>query len=427
MLRFYAIACIFFTATFLSAITAQSTVSGTLSLRNGKTISGQIGYTNWTKNPSSVRITAETGTQTYPAADIETVAVQLPNGVNETYRSFPIEYDAAPFQTVNLDRHPNPQWQRDTVLLRLMYKGLHQLFYLNDAKDKRHFFLQSGTEPPKELVYKRFYEGNSEVVKTNYRFRQQLIAAFYDCPEVYTLVKSAAYNQRTLIDLFKRYDACKNHVGEALPTKRTGKAVWGIVTGFSASKPHLPANLPAGFQMQSQFYNINAGPSFEFFLGRTNHRVSYYSDLVWNRVRYDGAYKYSNFILGDDFALDYQVSLLRWSNLAKIGSPAHRKNRYWFGAGMSVSIPVTEFVRGRTTTKRVTSTEVLSITREEERARDMPQELGIIAAVGFQHKRLGLALRFDYLGGLLLLGNDYIYPLRDYTATVMASYRLTKI
>ncbi|MEO5979824.1 MAG: tRNA modification GTPase [Chryseolinea sp.] len=131
-------------------------------------------------------------------------------------------YGAAKFvkATVNIDRSDqsvdgmstkrNPEFQNETVFLRVITEGKADLFQLSDSKLEKYFFRVSESSI-EQLVFKKYFIDVGKFGENNL-FRQQLTVSL-KCPGIsLESMSSIRYNKTELAKLFITYNKCEGDI-----------------------------------------------------------------------------------------------------------------------------------------------------------------------------------------------------------------------
>jgi hypothetical protein len=410
------------TALFALGLRAQPTLPATLTLRDGQVLQGKVEYQEWTISPRYITFfpAGSGASQRFDLAQVSTVELQKSGNRADMYRSFLLPYDTSITRKGWIDIKPEPNWKTDWLLMHQLYAGTYTLYKVTDREDHVHYFIQQRDSLPTELVYKKYTTPQYDSFLYNRRYRKQLVGAFLDCPRAREVALQARFNTRDLLSAFKKYDECKGVKGVSAPSDRF-KFAWIVAGGGAWNSPNRdPYKLD---QSQSAFTSTwVAATGLEVFFPRSNRRRSWYSELMYQPVNLfsDGKLDRVNY--------QYEVTghTWRWNNLLRFGSPSHARQRLFAGIGISLSKNQNINIK-RTRDGEVFQNGVLVPIDEVDNFRQAYQvEMGFLANVGFQKGRFGAELRYDYLYGQLVIQQTTIFPLRNQSAHVLLTYRLTR-
>ncbi|MGB7786340.1 MAG: hypothetical protein WBL27_09585 [Salinimicrobium sp.] len=170
---------------------------------NGQKHEVLIKNTDWRQNPVSFEYkTSETA-----ASETASIANVREFGVDgfSTYQRFTVDIDQSSENKNSLSRQRAAQLAEKTVFLKLLLAGEANLYqYVGDAN---RFFYSLDEGPVTQLIYKQFQSGNQ--VRTNNRFRQQLLNNVACGNLEQKDVQRIDYNKSSLTKFFERYNECK--------------------------------------------------------------------------------------------------------------------------------------------------------------------------------------------------------------------------
>ncbi|HCC69992.1 MAG TPA: hypothetical protein DEQ09_02410 [Bacteroidales bacterium] len=197
---------LFIRITFLVAQTYY--IQGCIVNNNNEEISGLIDYRDWKFNPGTIKF--------IPGDD------NIPLTYDPfTLRSFTVNNEKFISETVSVERIPESydelkydrkrEISEEEVFLKVMVEGETSLFYYNEEKSGRHFYIKKGRGG--EIIELKQYnaiveiEGNEEVVVKD-EYKDQLAGIMRDCSMILPLVHLADYSMKDLIELTDEYNKC---------------------------------------------------------------------------------------------------------------------------------------------------------------------------------------------------------------------------
>ena len=185
---------------------------------------------DWRQNPSgfeyktSQNATPQTG-------NLQNVAEFGIDGFSK-YRRVTAGIDLSSENQNNLSLERAAKLVEKTFFLKVLLEGEANLYqYVGDVN---RFFYSVDEVPVSQLIFKQFQTGNQ--VRTNNRFRQQLLNDV-SCGDVnQNSIKKVGYNKSSLINFFEHYNECKG----------SGSTVIGKKEGHGEFKLKVMAGLTAG-------------------------------------------------------------------------------------------------------------------------------------------------------------------------------------
>ena len=198
------------------------------------TIKGFIDYRNWNITPKEIvfKTVPDSKSTIYTPTDILSF-----NVAGERYVSGIVTIDESPFRDNELTESEMPQYRTDTVFLKVLLDGNKSLYSLKDENLKMHYFIgQNGAF--NTLLFKKYLQNVSGAtfVKTNEKFKGQLMVYFQDCPSIQKKISYINYNQNDLINLFNEYYNCTQNTILYKSKLIKFKSEAGFFAGLSLTK-----------------------------------------------------------------------------------------------------------------------------------------------------------------------------------------------
>lgn len=210
---------------------------------NGQKHEVLIRNADWRENPDSFEFkTSKDGKS--QTADIDTVR-EFGVDAFSVYRRFTVDIDQSSENRNDLSRQRAAEMVEETVFLKLLLEGKANLYqYVGEAN---RFFYSVNDGPVSQLIFKKFQSGNT--VRTNNRFRQQLLNDLkcegLDEGDVTRL----NYKKDQLEKFFKKYNTCMG--SESISSRKSsskGKIHLSVKAGanYSTLEIYKDANLYQG-------------------------------------------------------------------------------------------------------------------------------------------------------------------------------------
>lgn len=207
---------------------------------NGDQVECLIKNYGWKNNPSEIEVKKDENDSSTTLKIDEIKAFEVVN--SSRYIRAKILIDRSAEQVSYLDENREPNWSEETVLLKLLVEGEKPLYYFEDTDISRFFFKNVNNEI-KQLVYKRFKvydkKTGSEVIKTNFKFRQQLWedARIENYPS--QKLKSLSYQKNDLIKYFHNLNGFDEESSVKIRSELKWRTDFRLMAGLNSSSIEL--------------------------------------------------------------------------------------------------------------------------------------------------------------------------------------------
>jgi len=171
-----------------------------------------------------------------------------------------------------------PQWQPDTLFLRVIVTGAATLFSY-EGKTNIRFFYQTQDLPVEQLIYKVYRPENNNVIYYNNDFREQLLQYLNCGNESEENIQTVEYKLSDLKDYFIKYNHCKGSIvtEPSAPVKykssffsiSAGAEYTSLEDGFIPNYPGDPYTQHITFPHK---YNFTFGVQEELLLPFNAHK-----------------------------------------------------------------------------------------------------------------------------------------------------------
>lgn len=185
-------------------ISAQTNnfIPGEVYLNGHIIVKGLINFRDWDSNPRHIQFKPTDSDQRiiYTTADLEGFTIYN----YDTYRKLTSRIDMNPVEVNAVTTFDTSLLKLDTVFIReLATAGSLKLYELVDFK--KHYFLQIGSDVPKELGFRRTFNALTSTLSTDNWFRSQLKFALGDSisKKQKRVLESLSYDARSLTKFFK--------------------------------------------------------------------------------------------------------------------------------------------------------------------------------------------------------------------------------
>lgn len=128
-------------------------------------------------------------------------------GSEQKYIRATVQIDRSSSDLDNLSLSRNPEFQEESIFLKVLVEGDANLYSYTDQNLQRFFFSQNGSEI-KQLVYKAFYVSSSKTGENNL-YKQQLLTTI-NCQGVSAAqIKNLKYSTKELKKHFVNHNLCQ--------------------------------------------------------------------------------------------------------------------------------------------------------------------------------------------------------------------------
>lgn len=220
----------------------------------------------WKNNPSEIEIKKDENDSSTTLKIDEIKAFKVLNSFR--YVRVKTMVDRSADHVSYLDENREPNWSEETVLLKLLVEGEKPLYYFEDKEITRFFFVNS-KEEIEQLVYKRYKlydkKNGSELIKTNFKFRQQLWedARIEDYSS--QKLKSLSYQKNDLIKYFHKLNGFDEEASVKIQSKFKWNTDLRLFIGLNSSS--IKISNSSSSEMDIKFdneYNSSFGVQAEF-------------------------------------------------------------------------------------------------------------------------------------------------------------------
>ncbi|KAA9331637.1 hypothetical protein F0P96_15505 [Hymenobacter busanensis] len=286
----------------------------------GTKVTGLVENTRWQQNPRQVYF--KTAPDAQPVVYRVGQVVEFRTVEGEFYRRRGVTVDVAENRPGFMDVNAPPsQIERDSVWLDVYAEGKLTLYYLRDARNKDHFYLEKADQGPAEMVVNRSLReinGRRVQAEDNTTYKRILQEFTADCAQASTRAAQTPFEARALQKLVQYYNewcgtqSATTYVRSA-DTYRTrvkvGATVGGGLTrlGFSTNP-----NFKNAYENLASIHPTGLTPvgGLGLYVQPTRRRNQVYRiELQYQRLRADADVSY--FVGVDDrlYARHEQLSL----------------------------------------------------------------------------------------------------------------------
>lgn len=295
------------TLVMVSAVTShvslsqENFLSGYVVNTAGDTISGEVDYRNWSKNPQKIAFKSKDGvvndltpqqTQLVVVADERYVGAKV--NLSERYKGIDV-----------MDRSSEPNVTSNWVFLQTLYRGEKSLYYYHNGFFN-DFYITSDNEFV-HLIQKKYVaqgENGRNRMAENRRFVGQLAYYLNAYPKVTVKLDGIEFNREALVSLFEAYGEWNGEIQPYLKTKEPTQYRFGVLAGASITKLEFIA-YSSNFDYLKALnnrtsYDPSIGISLDIILPRNAKKWSFRNEILFSTFQIKDA-RYNSSSSGSDF------------------------------------------------------------------------------------------------------------------------------
>ena len=213
---------LFFSLMLLISLTSYSQITfekGYIIKNNGEKQTGLIKNVDWRNNPTFIEYKKTAGSTVQKLGIKDVKAFEINN--SSKYERYDVKIDRSSDDIMDMSTKRNPEFQYETLFLKVLVEGDANLYQYTHGNLTRFFYKTDGL-PVTQLVYKR-YLVQDEIIKVNNDYKQKLFNTLH-CPSFnLNTFKNLDYNKKKLVDIFNKYNKCKNSNYKILTKKNKSK------------------------------------------------------------------------------------------------------------------------------------------------------------------------------------------------------------
>jgi hypothetical protein len=164
-----------------------------------------IKNSGWRNNPTRInyKMFEEDAVKTLDISSVKMFSI----GENIKYVRVEVDIDKSSSNTNRLSTNKNPIWEKKQLFLKVIIEGNATLYGYENENQKRYFYKVENS-PIQQLVYKKYiYESGGKHIRTNARFRQQLLLDMKCENFPRESMRKLDYTEKDLVSYFKSYDS----------------------------------------------------------------------------------------------------------------------------------------------------------------------------------------------------------------------------
>jgi hypothetical protein len=173
---------------------------------SGKKIDCLIKNVDWENNPSKFEYKSSENAEVRTATIDDVTEFAVPNEIRFIRQSVLIDRSSRDINGISSTQQPD--FQKETVFLRVVVEGKANLFRFHDSNNEKYFF-SSQSSNVEQLIYKKYLLPGGRIGENN-TFRQQLRNVL-QCNEIEVSdLKSLSYRRKAIQKVFVKYNQCEN-------------------------------------------------------------------------------------------------------------------------------------------------------------------------------------------------------------------------
>ena len=173
---------------------------------NDKKTNCLIKNIDWSNNPSEIQYKLDEQDQPVNISIQQIKAFEVEN--SSKYERFTVDIDKSTTVITNMSYDKNPEFKKETLLLKVLLEGKASLFEYVSGNTTRYFF-KTDSLPVNQLVYKS-YKTSEEQIAQNKQYKQQLWMALKCDNITIAEVEKLSYKRNSLLKFFTKYNQCNN-------------------------------------------------------------------------------------------------------------------------------------------------------------------------------------------------------------------------
>tara|TARA_R110000868_G_scaffold37111_5_gene131388 strand:+ start:10167 stop:11390 length:1224 start_codon:yes stop_codon:yes gene_type:complete len=294
-----------------SAISQTYYEPGYFITNNGKVNEVLIKNEDWQSNPTNFtyKIDKETKAQSEDITNVKEFGI----GSYVKFFRVTVDIDKSSNDINRLSRSRTPDFESETVFLKVLVEGKGNLYFYKSKNLERYFFKTENSEI-EQLINRRFLIGASIVSDT--KFQDQLKFNIH-CPDFDAMsYSSISYSQKSLVSFFKGYNEC-NDVQPVvyLDTRKRDLFRLSLKPGIRSANldvSFIYDDIFRDFISESSFSNYNSfsfGIESEYTLPYNNNKWSIILEPTFNNYQAKGETERGNPIYINISLLEFPLGL----------------------------------------------------------------------------------------------------------------------
>lgn len=382
-------------------------ISGSIILKTGDTLKGQIDYRDWELNPSSIRFRNASG-------EIKTFSPSMIAGFTDgrelVFWSARLAIDISNYTLTDLLTDDTEKIVRDTsVFVKVLVRGQLCLYYLKDKNDKDHFWFRNGQDSAYEMrisrKVKKTGEGahsGTQGIATLNLYQIILPGIVEDCPGVAEQAKKAGFSIQDFTGIALKYNECRGSKSFSVVHKtKKVKARFGLIAGASAVnlRFHGAEEIPITHASFPGTWTWMGGVALKVILPYLNGSWIIYNDLVYRPYSASGSYDSTNILIpnsSDHYEWTFNMGYLKLNTMLRYQYPKWAVKPF-VNLGISNSYAV---INDSHCTQTFTWHGTSEVTEGPAIQETKNYEIGFICGLGACFRGFGFEFRFETANGM---------------------------
>lgn len=315
------------------------------------------------------------------------------------YRRFETNVDQSSNVPGKLSYVKDPEWKKETIFLKLIFKGDVTLYHYENANIPRYFISSGNHETAEQLVYKEYMtrETGSSIFPNNL-YRRQLFVALKSPNLEQSDFEKLKYNKESLLKIFLKYNNQEGKTFTNLDEKQNkSKINLKINAGIGLSNLNIK-DFFGTFDYNSSGTAIRVGAEFEVILPFGQKKWSLFIEPNFQSFSDEGT---ADLKFGPDLVLktDYKMIQL----------PAGirhyffiDKSKIFLDAGLNMNLPMSSSITSSGNNKRIENS------------------VNFFGGLGFNYDRYSIEARYNF--GYNLISENESWETKYTSFGIIASY-----
>ncbi|PSG88380.1 porin family protein [Aurantibacter aestuarii] len=233
---------------------------------------GLIKNLDWKYNPTEIRFKSDLN------SDNEIISfenIQSFTIGNLTFKKAEVLIDHSSELVNNLTKNKEPNFKKETVLLKLISKGNINLYQFKDSKKNRFFYDKN--DSIEQLVFKPYLNAENQILKNDY-YKSQLLTLL-NCDKIKTEdIQTLKYELYSFKKIFNTYNNCDNENFVDVE-KESNKGKISLSPKIALNKSNFSISTEEvsilNLDTDNEIY-LSYGIEFEYVFGFNNDKWSFY-------------------------------------------------------------------------------------------------------------------------------------------------------
>jgi len=254
---------------------AQTTFQPGYFIEKGNKTECLIKNLAWKNNPESIE---------YKLTEGDEIKTKTINEISEfnvnsayKYHRFTTNVDRSPIVLDKLSNVKEPEWKKETVLLKILVEGEITLYQYEDNNFIKYFYSTGDHTSAEQLIYKEYIKDGQ--IAENNMYRQQLYNIMKGNGSSMSKFEKLRYRKDSLVKLFLDYNGSKGEqVTDLTKKQNTGSLNLKITPGATFTSLNLNNGISnADFDFDSKA-GFRIGAELEYIMPFNNNKWSLFVD-----------------------------------------------------------------------------------------------------------------------------------------------------